>query len=206
MRHALKRLQELPDCKKTKELLQSLAMLDAVIRPEWERRYFSFNSCWGPHGEAMGSLRNGQGSEFFFLFSDIGCAAKVYDPESPLGRKAKLEKDQVPKTFSAFLNEPAFTINAATCYLWRAESESSWSVAPKAIKEIPFLAFLAGRGEYYRAWAEDYYEVELDQEPTDKVFDHTPLTKTLVHKLNPDASFSLVIEDAKEIGYPYSGK
>lgn len=204
MRHALKRLQDLPDCKQTKKLLQSLAMLNAVVMPDWERRYFSFNSSWGQLGEAMGSMRDGQGGEFFFLFSDVGCAAKIYDPESPLGRKAKSEKDKIPQTFSAFLNEPAFTIDSATCYLWRDASECSWTMAPKITKEVPFLAFLVGHGDYFRSWVEHYYELELEQEPTEQVFNHKPLTKALIRRLNPHASISSIIDDAKEIGYPHS--
>jgi hypothetical protein len=34
---------------------KALAMLDAILSPEWEYRYYSFNSKWGP-GEMMAVL------------------------------------------------------------------------------------------------------------------------------------------------------
>lgn len=37
-------LSGLPDVPALRRLMQSLAMLDAILSPEWEYRYFSFNS------------------------------------------------------------------------------------------------------------------------------------------------------------------
>ena len=51
-------------------------------------RYFSFNSQWGP-GESMASLRNGEGSDFFFVFSPAGAVGKLYAKERALGAAAR---------------------------------------------------------------------------------------------------------------------
>jgi hypothetical protein len=53
-------LDALPDISTLRRLTRSLAMLDAIMSPEWESRYYSFDSHWGP-GELMASMRNGQG-------------------------------------------------------------------------------------------------------------------------------------------------
>ena len=57
-------LAALPDIEALRKLTQSLAMLDAIMSPEWEYRYYSFNSKWY-ESEMMASMRNGSGDEYF---------------------------------------------------------------------------------------------------------------------------------------------
>ena len=63
MKITTENLDGLPDVARLKRLLQSMAMLDAILMPEWEYRYYSFNALWG-EGEMMGSMRDGAGDEF----------------------------------------------------------------------------------------------------------------------------------------------
>ncbi len=37
-------LSQLPDVDPLRRLMQSLAMLDAILSPDWELRYYSFNA------------------------------------------------------------------------------------------------------------------------------------------------------------------
>jgi len=46
----------LPDPSKLKAIMQSMATLDAIFCPEWQYRYYSFDTDWGP-SEQMGSMR-----------------------------------------------------------------------------------------------------------------------------------------------------
>lgn len=62
----------LPGIDELRRLLQSMAMLDAILSPEWEYRYYSFNANWST-GEQMGSMRNGCGDHFFAHFTPAGC-------------------------------------------------------------------------------------------------------------------------------------
>jgi hypothetical protein len=202
MKHVLPNSSMFPSVDDLRGKLQSLAMLDAILMPEWEMRYFSFNSKWGP-GEMMGSMRDGQGSEFFFLFNAVGGAGKIYCKENALGANTASALAEVPRDFSSFLEETAFSINTATCYLWQRRGDSAWSVAPRNIAEIPLLAFVANQGEYYRTWAEGYYEVEPDVNPVRAIFRQQPLTEQLVTSLNPEAEMAAVLTDAQEIGYPH---
>ncbi len=41
-------LAALPGIDDLRRLCQSLAMLDAILEPEWQYRYYSFNSRWIP--------------------------------------------------------------------------------------------------------------------------------------------------------------
>ncbi|MGW2899118.1 hypothetical protein ACWDAO_32160 [Streptomyces sp. NPDC001212] len=56
-------------------------MLDAVLSPEWEWRYYSFDSGWSP-GEEMASMRDGAGNDYAIVFSAAGVYAQACDHES----------------------------------------------------------------------------------------------------------------------------
>lgn len=192
----------LPHPDEIRQKLQSLAMLDAIVMPDWELRYFSFNSQWSP-GEMMGSLRDGEGSEFFFLFNETGVAAKIYCKDYSLeADTAAAMLGGIPLDFSSFLNEAAFNLDVATCYLWRRKEDHSWSVAPRDIVEIPFLAFVYDWGNYYLNWSASYYELGLNVNSIEAILRHQPLTENLIKSLNPDAELEAIVADANQIGYP----
>ena len=125
-------LSPLPDVPTLRRLMQSLAMLDAIICPDWEYRYFSFNSKWAP-GEEMGSLRNGSGDEYFALFNGAGCWMKGFNHESPMSpysndppRIADGMFEGMPNAFASCLTEPAFNINDTTFCIWRLLTDDTW--------------------------------------------------------------------------------
>jgi hypothetical protein len=76
-------LSGLPDIDALKRLMQSMAMLDAIMCPEWQYRLYSFNSKWAK-GEQMGSMRDGQGDDLFALFTKDGCFLKGFAHEAPM--------------------------------------------------------------------------------------------------------------------------
>src|SRR5262249_20272971 len=53
----------LPAIDDLRNLCQVIATLDAILSPEWEWRYYSFNSKWSA-GAMCASMRNGSGDEF----------------------------------------------------------------------------------------------------------------------------------------------
>ena len=113
-------LSSLPDVDTLRRLMQSLAMLDAILSREWQYRYFSFNRRWSP-SEQMGSMRNGQGDHYFALFNADGCWLKGFDHEAPMSpwatdppKIAAGVVDGVPAELQACLTEPAFVIDETT--------------------------------------------------------------------------------------------
>ncbi len=112
-------LAGLPWIEELRRICQSLAMLDAIISPDWESRYFSFNSKWAP-SEMMASMRNGCGDDYFILFTQYGAIIKGFWHESPLspyGNGGKVWDGiltEAPQEFAGFLAEPAFSINDTT--------------------------------------------------------------------------------------------
>ncbi|MGW6505963.1 hypothetical protein ACWGCP_00065 [Streptomyces niveus] len=73
----------LPAIGDLRNLCRSLAVLDAILSPERECRYYSFNSAWA-QGEEMASMRNGSGDEYSIVFSTAGAYLRGFDHEAPM--------------------------------------------------------------------------------------------------------------------------
>jgi hypothetical protein len=206
---------DLPDIDRLRRLLQSIAMLDAILEPEWEYRYYSFNARWG-RGEQMGSMRDGCGDDFFALFNRSGCWLKGFAHEAPMSPFRRTPPklfpgvvDQVPREFAGCLKEPAFVLEATTFCIWRRCTDDAWqrgkirfphSADPDGSAVL--LSPLDGNPQTYRTWAEDYYERSISLSAIEHVYAHRRLTKRVVAELNPDLSLDDLQADRKEIGYP----
>jgi hypothetical protein len=210
-------LSQLPDIPRLKALMQSLAMLDAILMPEWEYRYFSFNSNWAA-GEQMGSLRSGSGDEWFCLFTAAGAILKGFDHESGMSpwtrddqRVWKGVLDEVPEVFASFLTEPAFSMADTTFCLWRTNQDAGWRTGNIAFPADPsgdpdgsegLLALLDKKPTTYRQWAESYYEKPVNPGAVEAVYAHQPLSARLVKELNSEIDLEAIRADAAQIGYP----
>jgi hypothetical protein len=221
-------LSGLPDVDGLKRLLQSLAMLDAILSPEWQFRYYSFNSKWS-RGKQMGSMRNGQGDDFFALFNKHGCFLKGFAHEavmSPYGRTPKAVwpgvLDSVPAEFEDGLNEPAFSMEDTTFCIWRRYGDQGWHCGeiefpaarsrrstnrPDPDGSVSLLSPLDGNPETYLAWASDYFGLDegdgsLTIDAVRHLYGHQPLTEKLVASINPDVALKDLAADVAEIGYP----
>jgi hypothetical protein len=194
--------------------MQSLAMLDAVLSPEWEYRYFSFNNRWSP-GEQMGSMRNGQGDHYFALFNAAGCWLKGFDHEAPYASdslKTAGVFDGVPAELNACLVEPAFVVGDTTFCIWRRYIDHQWHRGPVKYlpnEEVPdgssnLLRYLDGDPKTYRDWATDYYEHDVSLTAIQSIYERKPLDQRLVTSLNAEASLSELNMDIAEIGYPHA--
>jgi hypothetical protein len=204
-------LPQLSDVISLKRLLQSVAMLDAVICPEWEYRYYSFNANWAA-GEMMGSMRNGQGDGFFALFNCYGVFIKGFDHESMVA-SLRLPSEQfyrdLPHQFAACCGEPAFSPELVTFCMWRLSQEPGWSRAKITLPpseasdgSAHLLAILDRSPETYLRWATEYYESEMSTQAVVAVYEHRVLTEEIVAALNPKCSLTSLREDIVQIGYP----
>ena len=122
-------LGELPSVPVLERICQSLAMLDAILSPQWDYRYFSFNCKWDPAlNERVGSMRSGSGDEYFILFSPVGVFMKGFAHECVMSPWTREDRkvwpgvlDAVPSVFSAFLTEPAFNLK---------DRSRRWAITP----------------------------------------------------------------------------
>lgn len=194
----------LPDVDTLRRRMQSLAMLDAILQPEWEYRGYSFNAHWAAH-EQMGSWRDGQGGELFVLFNPVGCWIKGYESDADEAVSLAVLHAQVPAVFAHCVAEPAFSTTHTTFCLWRSGTKTEWHFVGSRKWAADLLVLLCGSPADYVAWAEDYFELDnVPLEAVNAVYDHTPLTDALVQVLHPGLSLEVVEEDRIEIGYPGS--
>jgi hypothetical protein len=199
MKYAIKNLSELPSIEDVRKISQGLALLDTVVMPEWENRYFSFNNNWDGKGtEAMASMRDGSGSEYFLHFSIDGVAGKVLcNGDSASGSPARVA--EIPTVFSAFTSEAAFSVHNATFFFWRQPGAKAWSASPANLKEYPLLGFLVGGASTYHAWAEAYYETRIDRAAVAEVFASLKISPKQLSVLSPDRSIEELTDDIEEI-------
>jgi hypothetical protein len=73
----------LPDIPRLRDLCRSMAVLEAILSPEWESRYYSFDAGWSP-GEEMASMRNGSGDGYSIVFSAAGAYVRGFAHESAM--------------------------------------------------------------------------------------------------------------------------
>lgn len=191
----------------------SLAVLDAIISPEWESRSYSFDGKWGDN-EMMASMRTGSGDDLFIAFGEHGVFVKGFDHEAPMSPYARDRSvwpgiyDGVPDSLLAFRNEPAFSPENVTFCLWWDARDPGWCVGVDsfAAGDDPdgskwMLAIYDGKPASYVERASDYYEQEIPLRAVKAIYDHEPLTKKLIATLNPDASLDDVLEEIAS--WPY---
>lgn len=207
----LRDLHQLPSLRRFVELCRANAVLDAILSPDWEYRYFSFNCAWAT-GEEMASLRDGSGSEHFGLITDAGAFLKVYDLGSPLNtprlpNTVDWRTRGVPAELRMALEEPAFATERVSVGLWSLTGSGEWRSGkpPNAtLLDVPlqFVHLLVDDPAVYANWASEYYELEVRADLVAVVQQMKPLTPQVVRGLNPLASLEALAGDLAEIGFP----
>jgi hypothetical protein len=218
-------LSGLPDIDGLKRLMQSMALLDAILSPDWEYRWYSFNAKWSK-GEQMGSMRNGSGDDLFALFTKDGCFLKGFWHESKMSPYRKDPKsvwpgvlDSVPAVFDRGLHQAAFSMSDTTFCVWRQYSDTSWQVGKIKFPEVKprypgapidpdgsewLLSPYDGKPETYLRYAQDYRSraKSLTLDHVRHVYEQRPLTAKFVKEINPELTLADLKADIDEIGYP----
>jgi hypothetical protein len=187
-----------------------MAMLDAILEAEWEHRYYSFNAHWS-RGEMMGSMRNGEGDEFYAVFNTHGAFLKGFVHDSPVAASNAASDSfycDLPRQFAAYSREPAFSTEQVTFCIWRCSDKAAWSCNKLDLSAFPeddgspyLLSMLDRLPQTYAAWARIYYEHDVSLKAIEAIYEHQLLTDDLVATLNPSRSLHLLQADVAEIGY-----
>lgn len=201
-------LSALPSIKSLKKLTQSLAILDAVIQRRREGRYYSFDAHWSID-EQMASMRNGEGDEWFCVFSKHGAFLKGLYHESEMARGWPGILDSVPDVFKFALTEPAFSMEYTSFCIWRTYADDRWRTGHISFPpgDDPdgsawMLAILDGNPSSYQRWAQDYYKRPVRLSAVEHIYAHQELTDEVIRTLNPETSLSDLAGDISKIGYP----
>lgn len=195
--------------------MQSLAVLDAILSPDWEYRYYSFDTHWNQN-EQLGSMRNGSGDFIFALFNPQGCFLKGFAHESIMSPYQTNHPilwpglfEDLPPEFKVSLEEPAFVIEDTTFCIWCGTVDSKWQRGSIDFPEnsdpdgsIELLRMFDHQPNTYQQWAQDYYERSVDINVIQQIYQHSPLTQTIVQQLNSDISVVELLQEICDIGYP----
>ncbi|MFD8408414.1 MULTISPECIES: hypothetical protein [Streptomyces] len=211
--------RRLPDIPALTDLCRSLAMLDAILCPEWDHRWHSFDAQWSPT-EAMASMRDGSGGEYSVVLSADGAYARGFDHESPMSPYVDDAPwpgvlDEVPAVFRRYVDEPSFTdesgMPVVTACLWRVVDDDRWRAGTIEFPEDGedsdgadwlFQLLVTGTPESYQEWAEDHFEIPVDLEAVRHIYALRPLTDDVITALAPERIPAELAADIKEIGYP----
>ena len=204
--------QSFPDLRTLGNRAKALAMLDAIICPEFQYRYFSYDASWGDE-EQVAVMRNGDGDHWFLHLSSSGAALKGYVQKLPRGEARAMAIEvqrRVPEQFGAFLHEPAFAMDAVSYFYWRRSGDLAWSrvahpdaaLAQRPDGSADFLSILLAPASCYYDYATDYFECEPPLTSIEHIYALAPLTAAIVKSLNPQMTLSQARSAADAIGYP----
>jgi hypothetical protein len=205
-----KNLDLLPNPIQLKRLCQAIAALEAILSPDWQYRYYSYNKNWAKD-EAFCQMRDGSGDEMLILFTNTGAVINGFAHESSFQDKAAITKN-LPTEFQTFIfGEPVASIGTTFC-IWNPESDTKWISNKKELKDKniydgsdELLELLDGKPETFHQWAEDYYELEnLSLGLVKQIYEQTPITAEIIHQLNPALDdLNQLKKDLEEIDYAY---
>lgn len=216
--------QQLPGAGELRDHCRSMAMVEAVLSPEWENRYHSFDAHWS-ETETMASMRTGSGDEYSIVFSAVGTYIRGFAHESRMSPYAGDADgpwpgvlDEVPEVFRSCVEEPAFADEdgtpVVTACMWRTAGDDAWRSGtidfPTDTPGDPdgadsLFGLLTDRSAAaFQRWAEDYYEIPVDLAAVSHVFALRPLTDAVVKTLNPEASLADLAQDIARTGCPQS--
>ena len=148
---------------------QSLSVLDSILMPVWDYRFFSYNSKWGDN-EEMASMRNGAGSEYYIVFNKDGAIGKVFKQGIRVHNISNLQ-NCIPESFSFFIREEAFNNADVSFYFWSfIVNPNEWMST--SICENDMLDFLIYDSDTYHKWAENYYERDISIDSINSIYNH----------------------------------
>ncbi|QDU05324.1 hypothetical protein V6x_50600 [Gimesia chilikensis] len=177
--------------------LKTLALLDAIIEPEWAFRYFSFDSHWSDE-EEVGSLRDGSGGQWFLWIKGDLAGYKCLSPDDGCMPDLEVVLRETPEAYQSFIREPAFSMDQATCIWFIQNSDCVRYGLP-----VQFLIDLETVSQWkagdYLEWARDYYERDFDLGGIEKIF-RGEFSTELAQTLNPQINLKDLQADLLEIG------
>jgi hypothetical protein len=217
---------KLPPIEVLRRRCQALAVLECVIGGG--EPYYTYTREWGDDEAAL--MSNGSGDEWALVFTADGAFIRVFDHESTMSpyRDADHELwpgllDGLPAVFAAQVEEPAFGDEdgrfLATAVLWRLGGDDRWQAGagitvppPRGLYDSGpdgsgmLAVLLDDIADRYVAFAEDYYEMQVDRSTVERIVAHIPLTEAMVRALNPEATLADLHLDLVAIGYPLAAQ
>lgn len=199
-------------------LTKAIALLDAILEPEWDYRYYSFNQAWDEAAkQRLASMRNGSGDEWQLVFSPEGAFLKGFAHESSLASESFAPArfvDGLPPTLTRLASEVSLAMETTTFCAWcidglhwsRANIDTA-TPAHEGTDDDPdgsahLLSILDGNPETYRFYAAEYFEENVPVVAITALYEGKLLTAELLHAIAPHRSLDELAADLDEIGWP----
>ena len=204
--------QSLPHPRLLGQRAMALALLDAIICPEVEYRYFTYDPAFAA-GQHVAAMKNGEGDHWYLHLSAAGAIVKGHVQDLPRGEARAMAlhaQAMVPEDFAALLHEPAFMMDSVSFCYWRRSGDDGWSKLAHPDVRLrhrydgseDYLSILLAPASCYYEYAADYFECEPPLAAIEHLYAHAPLSASLVKSLNPQMSLDVALEAAVRIGYP----
>lgn len=203
-------LAELTDPPTLRKLLQSLAILDAILEPRESERAILFFDHWSIH-DSVGVLRTGEDRLHIALGPD-GAFIKGFVKDCVMGREGKNwpgMQSGVPRCFHEWIVHPYFEFERTTFCLWRLSQENKWfkSDVEPPLGDDPdgsakLLKFLDGNSTTFTTWAEKRYGISIDVDAVGYILDQGFVTESILRVLNPKIAYRQLAHDLRATGYP----
>jgi hypothetical protein len=197
---------KLPAVEQCRSLMQSMAVMDAILSPNWEYRYYSYDTLWGKD-EIMASMRGSDGEHYFALFREGNLIIKGLEQGYPMLYK-RFEQENLkaaaeallPQEFKDFLFEPAFLPEETSFCIWKIGEKEWESITEPKDGELALLERILGGAFAYASWAEDYYETALKVTELERFFQGEPLTKDICLSWNPKLDWTEFCSEIASMG------
>jgi len=199
-----------PTPKNLQQICKSISALEAIISPEWEYRYYSYQKDWS-EDEEFCEMKDGSGSHLLISFSTNGTVINGFAIAYAKGTSKNI-LEPIPKVFHSFIyDEPIKSIGTTFC-LWQLNDCNQWknTTSQKEDGSEELLFLLDGKPETYKEWAEEYYEElfedrELNLELVKAIYEGKTITEEIALEINSELEdLEQLKEDLDEIGYPHS--
>lgn len=199
----------LPNKNKLQSICKAISVLDAIICPEWEYRYYSYNSKWG-EGEEFFEMNNGSGDLMHILFVNNKCIINGFGHEYQNNDKSEITKN-LPEIYKEFIfGEPVASYGTTFC-IW-INDNVNWQVGN--IKDYndnseEMFEIFDGNPQTYVDWASEYFEDSYKEtgiplEIVTKIYEGVILTKEMVLSIVEEIEdWELLETNLKEIDYAY---
>ncbi len=201
-RPSAKNLSALPEPDRLKALCQSLALLDLILQPDFDARYFSFDPAWGRR-EELASMRDGEGGEYYVWFSKAGAVIRGFALHAPAARTPAEARNifrGLPRALDAARKEPAF--DESTFAIWREKKARAWSARPEpredGSKEL--LWMLDDDPRTFVRFAAEYHGTKLALADVREIYAHR-VDAALVARINPRAKPGPILASARRTGF-----
>ncbi|WKN43055.1 hypothetical protein [Tunicatimonas pelagia] len=147
-RPSTKNLDALPNPTELQRICKSISAIEAILCPEWEDRYFSYQKQWSEKEECC-EIRNGQGDQMLILFSPQGTVINGFAHESSMNGWQQLETEEKKSLFQRIIGRKTPPKTERIQHIWSGVT----SGLPQAFQEFIFGEPVRSIGTTFCIWA-----------------------------------------------------